>query len=77
MHSASELGIDDFQASRAPDKAYRTPPLKGIFAHMKRGFFHDGRFATLDEVVSYLDQLQKVGLADTEKKDLVEYLKSL
>ena len=30
MHTADEIGIDDFQASRSPDKKfYRTTPLKG------------------------------------------------
>src|SRR5262249_42170045 len=48
MHSASEIGIDDFQASRSPDDRYRTTPLKGLWSHQKGGFYHDGRFATLD-----------------------------
>jgi hypothetical protein len=43
MHTAEEMGIDDFQANRSPDKRYRTTPLKGLFAHQKGGFFHDGR----------------------------------
>jgi hypothetical protein len=25
-----EIGIDDFQAKRSPDEAYRTAPLKGL-----------------------------------------------
>ena len=29
MHTAEEIGIDDFQASRSPDKMYRTTPLAG------------------------------------------------
>lgn len=28
MHTAAEIGIDDFQANRSPDKRYRTAPLK-------------------------------------------------
>jgi hypothetical protein len=77
MHTAAEMGIDDFQANRAPDKRYRTAPLKGLFAHAKGGFFHDGRFATLGDVVNHYDAFLKLGLSETEKKDLVEYLKSL
>jgi hypothetical protein len=42
MHTASEIGIDDFQASRAPDHRYRTAPLKGLWTHQKGGFFRDG-----------------------------------
>ena len=47
MHTAAEIGIDDFQAKRSPDERYRTTPLKGLWTHMKGGFYHDGRFATL------------------------------
>jgi hypothetical protein len=77
MHAGSEIGIDDFQSSRAPDKRYRTTPLHGLFAHSKGGFFHDGRFATLLDVVNHYDTTFNLGLADAQKNDLVEYLKSL
>src|SRR5262249_48794974 len=46
MHTAAEIGVDDFQAERAPDRRYRTAPLKGLFSHTKGGFYHDGRFST-------------------------------
>src|SRR5438067_10787472 len=49
LHDA--LPIYEFQANRSPDKTYRTAPLRGLFAHMKGGFYHDGRFATLLDVV--------------------------
>lgn len=77
MHAASEMGIDDFQASRSPDKRYRTAPLKGLWAHQKGGFFHDGRFADLMTVVEHYNGLFKLNLTEQEKSDLVEYLKSL
>jgi hypothetical protein len=77
LHTPEEIGIDNFQANRAPDKRYRTPPLKGIWTHTKRGFFHDGRFATLDDVVRHYDNLFGLGLSDQQVHDLVEYLKSL
>lgn len=77
MHTASEMGIDDFQASRSPDKRYRTAPLKGLWAHQKGGFFHDGRFATLQVVVEHYNGIFKLNLTEQEKSDLVEYLKSL
>ena len=76
-HKPADIGIDDFQANRAPDKTYRTAPLRGLFAHMKRGFYHDGRFATLLDVVNHYNGFKKLGLTEPEKKDLVEYLKSL
>jgi hypothetical protein len=77
MHTASEIGVDDFQASRAPDDRYRTSPLKGLWTHTKGGFYHDGRFATLLDVVNHYDSLKSLHLSDREKQDLIEYLKSL
>ena len=77
MHKASEIGIDDFQARRSPDEAYRTAPLKGLWTHQKGGFYHDGRFASLRDVVEHYNGFFKLSLAEQEKTDLVEYLKSL
>jgi len=76
-HKASEIGIDDFHANRAPDSSYRTTPLRGLFSHTKRGFYHDGRFTTLMDVVNHYSDFKKLTLTEQEKKDLVEYLKSL
>ncbi|HSB04056.1 MAG TPA: hypothetical protein VLK23_02600 [Thermodesulfobacteriota bacterium] len=77
MNKPEDIGIDDFQASRSPDKRYRTAPLKGLWTHEKGGFFHDGRFATLLDVVNHYNDFLGLGLTPTEKNDLVEYLKSL
>jgi mono/diheme cytochrome c family protein len=78
MHAASEIGVDTFQSSRSPDrKFYRTTPLRGLFVRTKGGFYHDGRFADLEAVVGHYDRHLKLGLADDERRDLVEYLKSL
>jgi hypothetical protein len=76
-HTPAEIGIDDFQANRSPDHIYRTSPLKGLFTHTKGGFFHDGRFATLGDVVDHYDSTFSLRLSPSQKRDLVEYLKSL
>src|ERR1051326_8132190 len=76
-HKASEIGIDDFQSSRSPDGTYRTAPLRGLFAHMKGGFYHDGRFATFMDVVNHYNDFKKLNLSEQEKRDMVEFLKSL
>ncbi|MDQ3744276.1 MAG: hypothetical protein M3444_07835, partial [Acidobacteriota bacterium] len=76
-HKASEIGIDDFQSSRSPDGTYRTAPLRGLFAHTKGGFYHDGRFATLMDVVNHYNDFKRLNLSEQEKRDLVEFLKSL
>ena len=78
MHTAAEIGIDDFQAKRSPDERYRTTPLRRpVHARAKGGFYHDGRFATLDDVVNHYDAFLKLDLSTDEKGDLVQYLKSL
>ena len=77
MHTAEEIGIDAFQADRAPDRRYRTAPLKGLWTHMQGGFYHDGRFATLGEVVEHYNTVFALGLTAQDKRDLVEFLQSL
>jgi Cytochrome c len=77
MHTPEEIGIDDFQANRAPDKRYRTAPLKGLWTHTKGGFYHDGRFATLGDVVEHYNNFFALRLTDSQVHDLVEYLNSL
>jgi mono/diheme cytochrome c family protein len=77
LHTAEKIGIDDFQAKRSPDARYRTPPLKGLFAHEKGGFYHDGRFATVMDVINHYNRHFNLGLSDAEKTDLEQYLKSL
>ena len=56
---------------------YRTAPLKGLWTHLKGGFYHDGRFATLRDLVDHYDTQFGLHLSEQEKTDLVEYLKSL
>ena len=86
MHSPAEMKIDSFQADRSPDHSYRTMNLTGVFVR-ERGLFmkpenkgrfhHDGRFATLRDVVDSYNQRFALNLTDQEANDLVEYLKSL
>ena len=64
-------------ANRAPDRHYRTAPLRGLWTHRKGGFYHDGRFATLDLVVAHYDTFFALGLSAGEKSDLVQHLQSL
>ncbi len=77
LHSADEIGIDDFESSRSPTGMYRTTPLRGLFAHMKGGFYHDGRYETLLEVINHYDDHFSLELTEDEKSNLVEYLKSI
>jgi hypothetical protein len=77
LHTPEEMGIDNFEASRSPTGKYRTTPLRGLFARTKGGFYHDGRFATLSDVVNHYNDHLQLGLTSTEKDNLVEYLKSI
>ena len=77
MHTPDEIGIDAFQANRAPDGRYRTAPLRGLWTHTRGGFYHDGRFATLGDVIDHYDNLWSLGLSDAQRADLEAYLRSL
>lgn len=77
LHTPAEMRIDSFQADRSPTRMYRTAPLAGLWTHEKGGFFHDGRFATLRDVLEHYNRNFKLGLSDQEKSELIEYLKSL
>jgi hypothetical protein len=77
MHTPQDVCVDSFQADRAPDHQYRTAPLGGLFTHQKGGFYHDGRFPTLGDVVNHYDSCFSLGLTPYEKSDLVQYLLSL
>jgi len=75
LHDPSETGMDPAYAQRTATKKYRTTPLRGLALHAP--YFHDGRAATLQEVVAHYDSFLKLGLTDKQKSDLVEFLKSL
>ena len=86
LHTPAEIGIDSFQADRAPDGVYKTMNLAGVFVREnglfmnpanKGRYYHDGRFATLLDVVNHYNTRFSLGLTAQEKSDLVEYLKSL
>ncbi|HEX5788059.1 MAG TPA: hypothetical protein VFY03_07750 [Woeseiaceae bacterium] len=76
MHTPEEIGIDSFQAERSPDGRYRTAPLKGLWTHGTGGYYHDGRFANLRQVVKHYDSFFVLGLSEEETTDLVHYLRS-
>lgn len=77
LHAPGEVGVDSFQADRSPTHMYRTAPLRGLWSHQKGGFYHDGRFATLQDTINHYDTFLKLGLSEKEKNQLAEYLKSL
>jgi mono/diheme cytochrome c family protein len=77
IHTPEEIGIDGFQADRSPTHGYRTAPLAGLWSHQKGGFYHDGRFATLADVVKHYDDFFQLNLTPREKEDLIQFLLSI
>jgi len=74
---ATTIGIDSFQADRSPNLGYRPPPLRGVFTRQKGGFFHDGRFPTVNDVVAHFNAQFSLALTPEEQSDLAEFVKSL
>ena len=77
LHKPAAICTDDFQAQRSPTNEYRTTPLGGLGTRTKGGYYHDGRFATLGQVVQHYNSCFGLGLTTKEQSDVVEYLKSL
>jgi cytochrome c5 len=75
LHDPAETGMSAAYAERTSQKKYRTTPLRALWQHGP--YFHDGSARTLMDVVNHYDQVRKLGLSNRQKKDLVEYLKSL
>jgi mono/diheme cytochrome c family protein/cytochrome c5 len=75
LHAPAETGMDGAYAARTTQKAYRTTPLRGLWQHAP--YFHDGSAATLADVVEHYNSVRSLNLTDAQKRDLVEYLKSL
>ncbi|HYC50643.1 MAG TPA: c-type cytochrome [Gemmatimonadaceae bacterium] len=75
LHAPSETGMDGAYAARTTQKAYRTTPLRGLWQHAP--YFHDGSALTLADVVEHYNTVRNLNLTDAQKRDLVEYLKTL
>jgi hypothetical protein len=75
LHDAAEVGMEPEYARRSATGQYRTTPLRGLQQHPP--YFHDGSAATLPAVVDHYDELFGLHLTAAQKRDLVEYLKSL
>ncbi|WP_447972574.1 cytochrome-c peroxidase [Nitrospira sp. Kam-Ns4a] len=83
-----EINLGRYQVSGDPEDigAFKTPTVREIARTAP--YMHDGRFATLEEVVEFYDRggiqnphlsnlMLPLHLMEQEKKDLVEYMKAL
>lgn len=59
----------------ALDDAFDTPTLLGTAETAP--YFHDGRFATLSDVVTFFDQTYGLSLGTDEKRDLIAYVEAV
>jgi mono/diheme cytochrome c family protein len=75
LHAPAEVGMDARYAARSATGMYRTTPLRGLLQHAP--YFHDGSAADLAAVVDHYDGLFRLALTPQQRRDLVEYLKSL
>jgi mono/diheme cytochrome c family protein len=75
LHAPSETGMDSAYAARTSVKRYRTTPLRGLWQHAP--YFHDGSAKTLGDVVEHYQRALGLRLGRGQRKDLVEYLKTL
>jgi mono/diheme cytochrome c family protein len=75
LHDPAETGMNGAYALRTATKKYRTTPLRALWQHAP--YFHDGSAPTLAAVVEHYSRVRSIPLSTDEKRDLVEYLKSL
>ena len=66
-HRSSAAGYAILNDHRAVGRALDAP---------KGGFYHDGRFATLSDVVKHYNTHFNLNLSDSQQSDLIEYLKT-
>ena len=79
LHDPAEVGQDPAYALRTATKLYRTTPLRGLWnpPQLRGPYFHDGSAKTLDAVVAHYEARFGLSLTDRQRRDLVEYLKTL
>lgn len=71
-HIPSGAFLDHMQHDVGSGGLYRTPTL--LNADFNAPYFHDGRFATYDQVISHFDSKFDLGLSARDRTDLVAYL---
>lgn len=75
LHAASVTGMDSAYAARTAQKRYRTTPLRGLWQHPP--YFHDGSAKTLEDVVNHYIRVRGLTITNRQKRDLVDFLKTL
>ena len=68
-------GLGAITKKNADNGRFKAPNLNNIA--LTAPYMHDGRFATLKDVVNHYDVTFGLALSEQQKVDLVEYLKLL
>ena len=74
-HTPAGHFVDHHQHDVGTGGAFKTPTL--VNANLNAPYFHDGRFATYDEVVRYFDRQFSLGLSAANRNDLIAYLTAI
>jgi Di-haem cytochrome c peroxidase len=74
-HLPSGAFVDHRQHDVGSGGLYKTPTL--LNADFNAPYFHDARFNTFDQVVSYFDRSFGLGFSAQDRADLVAYLKAI
>jgi hypothetical protein len=75
LHEPAEVGQSPVYANRSATGKYRTTPLRALWQHAP--YFHDGSARDLPAVVEHYNTHFRLALTPAQKRDLVEFLKSL
>lgn len=74
-HVPDALFADGRRHDIGSDGAYKTPTL--LNARFTAPYFHDGRYATMGDVVAHFDRTFTLGLTPAQRDDLVAYLEAV
>ena len=73
LHRGAEIGIDDLKPCGLQPVCIVLRLQVDCFQRAKGGFYHDGRYAALSEVVNHYNDYIKLNLTPAEKHDLEEF----
>ncbi len=74
-HIPSAAFVDHRQHDVGSGGLFKTPTLLGLLS--RRPYFHDGRYATVEEAIAHFDRNFGLGLTDRDKADLLAYLRAV
>jgi Di-haem cytochrome c peroxidase len=74
-HLPSGAFVDHLQHDVGSGGLFKTPTL--LNANFNAPYFHDGRFSSYDQVVTYFDRVFDLGLSAQDQHDLVAYLNAI